>query len=151
MTPADIGLVATLVLVGLLAGNELGTLTVIHPALDSVRYGSGRPAAQAIIARFGRVMPALMPVTIVVTFVTALALDGRASMLLLVAGAALVLMLVVTFAGLMPLNTLQLEAGEETPADEWRGWRQRWLRLHGARVACDLLALVLVAVAAVAR
>ncbi|MEX0657552.1 MAG: anthrone oxygenase family protein [Egibacteraceae bacterium] len=147
----EIALVATIVLVGVVAGNEIGTLVVIHPALDRVPYASGRPAAQAVVARFGRVMPVLMPITIAVTFVTALVLDGTPSVLLLLAGAALVAMLIVTFAGLMPLNTSQLGADETTPADEWYGWRARWLRLHAVRVVCDLAALVLVAVAAVVR
>jgi hypothetical protein len=151
MTLEAFALVATVVLVGLLAGNELGTLAVVHPALDRVPYAAGRPAAQAVVDRFGRVMPVFMPVTLAVTLITALLVDGLAAVLLFVAGAALVVMLAVTFAGLMPLNRRQLGATEATPVEDWRAWRQRWLPLHGVRVVCDVAALVLAAVAAVVR
>jgi hypothetical protein len=151
MTLVELGLVATVVLVGVLAGNEVGTLTVIHPALDRLPYDAGRPAAQAVVAGFGRVMPVLMPVTVAVTLLTAVGSDGASAVLLFVAVGALVAMLVVTFVALMPLNARQLAAGEGTPEHEWRSWRQRWLRHHAVRVTLDLSALVLVAVAVVVR
>jgi hypothetical protein len=148
---ADVALVVTTVLVGLLAGNELGTFAVVHPALERAGYPEGRPGAQAIVARYGKVMPAAMPVTIAVTFATAILLDDNLSVLLTVAGALLVVMLVVTLAGLAPLNARQLAATADTPAEEWRAWRQRWLRLHSVRVLCDITALTLVAIAALQR
>jgi hypothetical protein len=150
MTPADIGLIATIVLVGALAGNELGTLTVIHPALDRLPYASSRPGTEAVSAGFGRVLPVVMTVTVIATFATALALDGRASVLLLIAGTALVAMLVVTFVGLMPLYARELKAGKDTPEEEWRAGRERWMRFHSVRVSLDGGAFVLVTVAAVA-
>ncbi|HEX2141179.1 MAG TPA: anthrone oxygenase family protein [Candidatus Limnocylindria bacterium] len=151
MNLADIAVVVATVLVGLLAGNELGTLSVVHPALEKAGYPAGRPGAQAIVARYGKVMPAAMPLTIAVTFLTAALLDGTQTVLMLIAGALLVVMLLVTLVGLAPLNSRQIAATESTPAEEWRGWRKRWLKLHTVRVVCDITALVLVATAALLR
>ncbi len=151
MNPADIALVVTTVLIGVLAGNEVGTLTVVHPALESAGYPAGRPGAQAVVARYGRIMPAVMPITTAITFLTAMLLEDTPSVLLLIAGAALALMIVVTLIGLAPLNKAQIAATDATPAEEWRGWRVRWLRLHSIRVVLDLTALTLAAVAALLR
>ncbi|MGI8406542.1 MAG: DUF1772 domain-containing protein [Thermomicrobiales bacterium] len=148
MTVADAGLMMTIVLIGLLTGNELGTL-IIHSTLDGLSFDESRPAAQAIVTRMGRLMPIAMPLTLLVTFASAIACTGNASALLTIAGVALVVMLVITFVGLMPLNSRELGATAGTAEADWRGWRKRWLHLHSFRVVCDLTALVLVAIAAV--
>jgi hypothetical protein len=145
MSPAEVALLAATVLVGLLAGNELGTLAVIHPALDRLGHPAGVQPAQAVIAAYGRVMPVVMPVTIAVTAGAAALLDSGPRRAALVAVGLLVAMLVVTFAGLMPLNRAQLEARASTPAQRWAGWRSRWRRLHAVRVVLDVAALVAVA------
>ena len=151
MTAADLLAVAAVVLLGVLAGNEAGTLLVIHPSLDRLPPAAARPAAQAVVAGYGRVMPVLMPVSLAVTVVAGIVLGGTAGILMLIAGGALAVMIAITFARLMPLNTLQLDADPATPDEVWEGWRARWRRWHTVRVACDLLALLLVAVAVVNR
>lgn len=148
MSIVEFGVVASIVLVGLLAGDELGTL-IIHATLDGLLYAEGRPAAQAIVKRLGVVMPVAMPLTVVVTLLTGFGLNGSASLLLIIAGAVLVVMVVITFVKLIPLNVRKLRASAETPESDWRAWRKRWLHWHSIRVGCDLAALVMAAFAAV--
>jgi hypothetical protein len=92
-----------------------------------------------------------MPVTILVTFATGIGLENIRSVLLILAGCALVGMLAITLVGLKPLNGRELSATDSTPETDWRTWRRKWLQLHSMRVGCDMAALVLVAFAAAAK
>jgi hypothetical protein len=150
MTVVELGVFATILLVGLLAGNELCSL-IIHVTLDRLPISQSRPGSQAITRQLGALMPAFMPVTILVTFATGIGLSSGRSVLIILAGCALVGMLVITLVGLKPLNGRELAATDSTPDADWRTWRRKWLRLHGLRVGCDVAALILVALAAAAK
>ncbi len=154
MTIIEIGIFGTILLVGLLAGNELCAL-IIHITLDRLPISQSRPGTQAITRQLGQLMPVFMPVTIIVTFATGIGLgiglgNGR-SVLLILAGCALLGMLAITFVGLKPLNGRELAATDSTPETDWRTWRRKWLQLHSMRVGCDVAALILVAFAAVTK
>jgi hypothetical protein len=125
------------VLTGILAGNELGTLAVIHPALDRLDYASGRPAAQAIVGLLAAVVllvaispspsPGCNPTT------PPGARAAAASSTAIVTGMSTG----ITLPNRLPLNARQLGADAQTPEERWRAWRRRWLRLHAVRVVCD--------------
>ncbi len=148
MTIAAIGIFGAILLVGLLAGNELCAL-IIHVTLDRLPTAQSLPGSQAITRQLGQLMPVFMPITIIVTFATGIGLNNVRSALLITAGCALVGMLIITLVGLRPLNDHELAATAETPETDWRAWRRKWVRLHSVRVGCDVAALVLVAAAAV--
>jgi hypothetical protein len=150
MTIVELGIFGTILLVGLLAGNELGAL-IVHVTLDRLPISQSLPGTQAITRQLGQLMPIFMPVTIIVTFATGIGLANARSLLLILAGCALVGMLVITFVGLKPLNGRELAATDSTPENDWRKWRRKWLQLHSLRVGCDVAALILVAFAAVTK
>jgi uncharacterized membrane protein len=147
MSLLEVGIFGTILLVGLLAGNELCAL-IIHLALDRLPPAQSRAGSQAITRRLGQVMPVFMTLTIVVTMATGIALSNASSALLITAGCALIGMLAITIVGLRPLNDHELAATSQTPETDWRSWRRKWVRLHSMRVGCDVAALVMVAVAA---
>jgi len=154
MTIAELGIFGAVLLVGLLAGNELCAL-IVHVTLDRLPTAQSLAGSQAVTRQMGQLMPIFMPITIIVTFATGIAtfvtgigLNNVRSALLIAAGCALVGMLVITLVGLRPLNDHELAATAETPETDWRSWRRKWIRLHSVRVGCDIAALVLVAVAA---
>lgn len=53
-----------LIAVGLLAGNELGSLLNVHPAFDDLDLPTRVRAEQAITKRYGKAMPFFMSGTI---------------------------------------------------------------------------------------
>jgi uncharacterized membrane protein len=148
MTIAELGIFGTILLVGLLAGNELCAL-IIHVTLDRLPTTQSLAGSQAITRQLGQLMPIFMPITIIVTFAAGIGLKNVRSALLIAAGCTLAGMLIITLVGLRPLNDHELAATAETPETDWRSWRRKWVRLHSVRVGCDVAALVLVAVAAV--
>lgn len=150
MTIVEVGIFGTILLVGLLAGNELCAL-IIHVTLDRLPVAQSRAGTQAITRQLGQLMPVFMPVTILVTFATGIALANARSVLLILAGCALIGMLAITFVGLKPLNGRELAATDATPETDWRSLRRSWLKLHSARVGFDMAALILVAFAAAAK
>lgn len=148
MTIAELGIFGAILLVGLLAGNELCAL-IIHVTLDRLPTTQSLAGSQAITRQLGQLMPIFMPITIIVTFAAGIGLNNVRSALLIAAGCTLAGMLIITLVGLRPLNDHELAATSETPETDWRSWRRKWVRLHSVRVGCDVAALVLVAVAAV--
>ncbi len=144
MTLLEAAQALNLFLTSLLVGNEVGTWSVVHPALDTLPFEANVPAERAIVRRYGQLMPILMPLTIA-SGILVLAL-GRASgsFLLALAGVAcLALMLAVTLAGNVPINKRLLAATMDTPPATWWALRRRWDRLHCLRVLLDAAALAL--------
>lgn len=130
---------------GLLTGNELGTLVVIHPALARLPGQAHLLAEQSVTRGYGRVMPVLMTATFSAAAAAAGSSRGRSRWLFAGAAGCYGAMLVVTLIGNVPLNSATLRLNEQTPEDELRRIRRRWYRLHVLRVALDLDGLALAA------
>jgi uncharacterized membrane protein len=129
------------VLTGLLAGNELGTLAALHPALRALPLPTQVAAERALTNRLRRIMPVAMTASLVAGAAAAVSLAGDPGFPLgMVAAAALATMLAVTLVGNMPLNLRTEAFPDQGNAAEWRAIRGRWERLHLVRVALDLVA-----------
>lgn len=132
---------AAVVLSGLLAGNELGTLAVSHPVIEKLPLRDRVAAEQQLTRRLARIMPFAMTVTIVVTVAAAVLLAGGPGLpFALVAAVALILMLIVTLLGNVPLNVRTGRFPPDGTVEEWRAIRGRWEQLHTVRVVLDLVA-----------
>jgi len=145
-----IALFFSLLSAGVLAGNELGTWAVAHPAVRRLRLAEEMRAEQEVTRRYGYFMPGLMILAVVSTIVAAglnEELDPR--WCLFAAAACFAVMLAITLAGNVPINirTLRFDPAGET--GEWRRLRRRWDLLHTARIVLDVAAFVLLLVAAV--
>lgn len=145
MRPRPILSSLAVALAGLLTGNELGTLAVIHPALARLPMPAQLLAEQNVTRRYGRVMPVLMTAATGATAAAAGSSTGRSRWLLAAAASCYATMLAVTLVGNVPLNSATLRLPEQTPEEELREIRRRWNRLHVLRVALDLNGLVLAA------
>jgi len=132
-----------------LLGNEFSIGVFIHPVLARTDHERFLPAVQVFAALFGKVMPFWMAATLVLH----LALLGLSwhwpalSTVLLTAATLLwVAIIIFSIVGPVPINN-RVKAWDlrQLPTD-WREQRQRWDRLHAARVvliALAFLALVL--------
>lgn len=90
-----------------------------------------------------------MTATTAASFLAGSALNGRPRTLALNAGGCYATMLAITLLGNMPIN-LRVFGWDEKNGDpgEWRRLRQRWDRLHNARVLLDTAGFVLITLAA---
>lgn len=142
-------LVAALVFSALLTGNEFGTLVAVHPAARNLDIPGQVRLEQALTRRYLTIMPVLMTGTVLTCLGAGLSAGGSSRTMLLVAAAAYGTMLAITLVGNMVLNVATLRmAPDAATAASWNEVRHRWDRLHIARVALDVLGLVLVCVAA---
>src|SRR5918912_234391 len=134
-----------LILTALLAGNEFGTWAAVHPALGTMPTAAHVRAEQALVHRYGKIMPVWMTAVIVSCLpVAALARNRRSSRLTLAGMACFVAMLISTLLGNVPINNQILElAPDETPPESWRELRERWDRLHTLRTFLNIAGLSL--------
>ncbi|HEX6257527.1 MAG TPA: DUF1772 domain-containing protein [Euzebyales bacterium] len=140
------------VLAGLLAGNELSTLTVSHPALDRLPLPTQIAAERVLTRRLGRIMPFVMTTTIAVTVVAAVLLIGEPGFgAAVLAAVALIAMLATTLIGNVPRNRRTEQFPHDGTLEEWRAIRRPWHRLHTARVALDIFAFVALVLAVLVR
>lgn len=138
-----------MVLAGLLAGSELTSRGIVHPALWRLDHIEQVHAEKQMYRRFAMVDPWLMTATIAVCISAGFSLDGTEASLTLAGGACFAVMLGLTLGLNMPINLRILRWGDEGSADEWRRLRRRWDHIHSVRVVLDSAGFALVAAGAV--
>jgi hypothetical protein len=126
---------------GLLAGNEVGTLIGIHPALRALPLRAEIEAEQALNGRLTRFMPFYLSGTVLAAVAAAADRRGGPGFRRAAAAAgASALMLGITLVGNVPLNSRTLSYPGAGDAAGWSAIRRPWERLHVARVLLDLAA-----------
>ena len=130
-----------LMLAGILFGNELSTLAVVHPAARSLPLPAQVAMEKSLTKRYGLVMPVLMVATLVSGVAVAVGADSDAQVLAIAGTACIAVMLGITFAGNMPVNVYTLRVGEDVDPEEWRARRRTWARWHALRVLLDAAAM----------
>lgn len=134
---------------GLLAGNELGTLIGLHPALRALPLRAEIESEQALTGHLGKVMPPYMIATLAAAIAAAADRSGEPGFGLAATGAgATAAMLAITLGGNVPLNRRTTSYPVDGDAEGWSAIRRRWERLHLARVLLDLTAFGCLAAAA---
>lgn len=132
---------------GSLAGMELCSWAVVHPALGSLAHLEEVHAEKAMYRRFGIVQPPQMALTLVLAGVAGAAGGGAARTLAMLAAACLIGMLALTFAGNMPINLAILRWEEPGDPERWRRLRRRWDRIHTGSIVLDTAAFGLLVAA----
>ncbi len=124
-------------LAGSLAGMELASWAVVHPAVARLSHLEQVHAEKALYRRFAQIQAPQMALTIIITGVTAAASEGVARTLSGVATGCFAGMLALTFAGNMPINLAILRWEEPGDPARWRQLRDRWDRIHTLRILLD--------------
>jgi|SRR5829696_5377683 len=145
MSGVEAAELANLILVGVLAGNDLGHWSVVHPALGKVPAHESFTAEKAIFGRYRYFMPILVPLAIASGIVVAVIGDkSDTSFWLAVAGVSLLGVWQFVVLTLYPLNERILGAESREPtADEWWALRRSWYARHTVRVWAGFAAFVL--------
>jgi uncharacterized membrane protein len=148
----EVILVLSVLLLGLLAGNELATLIAFHPALRHIPLRAQVEAERALTRLLGAIMPVYMTAALVAAVAAAVALAGEDEFgFALAAAVALGAMLAITLTRNVPLNRRTVEFPPEGDERAWAAIRRPWERLHAVRVALDLGAFACLAAALAAR
>ena len=140
---SDLLLLSSTVVTGSLAGMELASWAVVHPAVTLLEHLEEVHAEKSLYRRFGLVQAPQMALAVTLAGLTAAAVDGSARTLAAAATGCLGGMLALTFAGNMPINLAILRWKEPGDPARWRQLRRRWHRIHTVRVALDTTAFVL--------
>jgi len=147
MIGMDILTILSIVLVGLLAGEEVAVRWAVHPALVALDDATQLRARQALI----RTLRVLVPVIYFAGLAATIAdlVVGGPGGLRLAAVVALVVWAGATFGGTVIINSAVIAWDPDAPPANWRGLVVRWARIDVVRSSAAVVALVLVAVAAV--
>ena len=133
---------ASLVLAGMLAGNEFGTWAAVHPSLGKLGPAERIRAEQEITRRYAAIMPAWMGSTVFSSILALLFSRGTAGFRSTLFGTVcFVGMLASTRIGNVPINNRVLEMDPERDQEEFARLRERWDRLHTLRVALNVAGL----------
>jgi uncharacterized membrane protein len=126
----------SLVLVGWIAGAELGSWCCVQPVVARLPYEQSVVVEQAMLRTFGRIMPVLMPLSGVLAIVLIIVSRGdRSSVLWLRVAAALCIALTVvtTLTVNVPINTRTATWLLTNDPSEWQHMRERWYVFQGVR------------------
>ncbi|MBW8736435.1 MAG: DUF1772 domain-containing protein [Streptomyces turgidiscabies] len=140
--------VVTTVIVGLMVGVEFSVAFVVNPILNALPEDS----AQLGHAHGGRMLGAVMPVWYIGSLVLAAvwAIAGRhhdSAGLVVVAGALLIVSVVMSILLLVPINNRNKTWTPENRPADWKQQLNRWERLHYVRVAVIIAAFALLVTA----
>ena len=137
--------IVTLMMAGLLVGNELTVSLFINPVMRQLSDESQRQALSLFAALLGRVMPFWYALCLVLFVLEAYLRRGEpASSFLLSASVLWVAIIVWTILVLVPINNRIAGLAEQTQLKEWLPEHTRWERLHRIRICLLLVALALV-------
>lgn len=137
---------------GLLAGNEVGTWAVVHPAMEDLSPPERVRAEQALTRRFGAIMPFWMAAAVLSCLPNVVLSAGKPGFRPTLIGAlCFVAMLASTRLGNVPINNRTLEIDPETDIEEFEQLRERWDRLHTLRVTLTMAGLGFLVAGALAK
>lgn len=140
--------IVQLVLSGLLAGEEAIVRWGVQPALRSLPDDAHVRARIALVKRLKVVVPAIMVPTVLVSIALLVVAGGSAGLAWRIAGAAALLVFVLaSFLGTVPINIGVNDWDPVRPPADWRAVVTRWERIDVLRSSAAVLAFVLFAIA----
>ncbi|MER6158284.1 DUF1772 domain-containing protein [Streptomyces sp. NPDC001868] len=140
--------VFTIVVVGVMVGVEFSVAFVVNPILKALPEDSGQLGR----AHGGRMLGAVMPfwyigsLALVAVWAVAGWHDPGAGLVVL-AGALLILSVVMSLLLLVPINNRGKTWTPENRPEDWKEQANRWDRFHYVRVAVIIAAFALLAAA----
>ena len=144
-----LGFVAV-VLTGFTACAEFGSYAFVHPVIRALPAEQHVQVEQGLLKTFGRIMPVLMTLCVVVALAYAIQMNGQPGLTRGVrwaAAVAFLLALISTIVFNVPVN---LATGRWDPKhlpSDWKQTRNRWEFFQGVRAFLLLLGFVLLSLA----
>jgi uncharacterized membrane protein len=145
---------ASLLLVGWIAGAELGSWCCVQPVVGRLPYEQYVAAEQGMLRTFGRVMPVLMPLSGVLAIALIIVSRGESGVVLwlrIAAAICIAVTVVTTLLVNVPINTQTAGWQVTSDASQWQHMRERWHFFQGVRGGLFAAAFLLLAIPLVAR
>jgi 4-hydroxybenzoate polyprenyltransferase len=140
--------VVQLVLIGLLAGEELIVRYGVQPALDSLPDEAHLRARIALVKRLKVVVPIMMVPAVLASVALVVVAGNAHGFGWGIAGlVALVAFLAFSFFGTVPINIRVNDWDSGNPPADWRQVVHRWETIDTFRSSAAILAFILFAVA----
>ena len=139
----------TIVVTGLMIGNEIAIAAFVHPAISSLEIQSHLSAAKSIAAPLGRVMPLWYGLGLLLLSAETWRRRSHAEAFHLLAAAAVLwaATIIFTIVALVPRNNRIATSNPLHPYPGWQQDRRTWDALHRLRVAVLTLAFILLLIA----
>ncbi|MFC0274657.1 anthrone oxygenase family protein [Metabacillus herbersteinensis] len=136
----------TLVITGFTACAEFSSYALVHPVIRSLPQEQHIRFEQSSLKTFGRIMPFLMPISVILTVVFAIlpqGLDVFERAIRLSSAVMFVIATITTILFNVPLNKeIKLWEAKKPPSD-WQEKRKRWMFFQAIRSWLLLLGFVL--------
>ena len=139
-----------LVITGFTACAEFGSYAFVHPVIRALPPEHHVRVEQGLLKTFGRVMPVLMTLCVVLSLSYAIHLSGEAGAARLVrwaSAASFVLALGFTIVINVPINLATGRWTAENPPADWKQIRNRWEFFQALRSWLLLIGFVLLSLA----
>jgi uncharacterized membrane protein len=139
----------SLLLVGWIAGAELGSWCCVQPVVARLPYEQFVAAEQGMLRTFGRLMPVLMPLSGILAIALIILSREETSFVvwLRVAAAFCIAVTVVTTLLVnVPINTQTASWQLTNDPSEWQQMRERWHFFQGVRGGLFAFAFVLLTI-----
>jgi len=148
MTVSVVVAITGLFLAGLLAGEELVIRVGVRAAIDVLGERAHIELRQALIGRLRVFVPAIYgPTAILAVAVTVLDRGEVGFGLRCLGVLALLVWIVVTLGGTVPINEAAFEWDATAPPSDWRSLVERWERLNTIRTAAAVAAFACLSIA----
>ena len=143
-----------LVLVGFTACAEFGSYAFVHPVTRRLPQREFIVVEQGLLATFGRVMPILMPLTLIVAVIFAVNVwdeGGWVRGFAIGAVVALAASVISTIVVNVPINLATAKWDPAHPPADWKATRSRWELFQGIRSWLLLIGFMLICASVAAR
>jgi len=139
---------ATLTVGGFTACAEFGSYAFVHPVIRRLPTAYHIEVEQGLLRTFGRVMPVLMTLTLVLGITNALSTGGQGGPAgwRWAAAAAYIAALISTVIFNVPINLATGRWDPQHPPENWNAVRNRWEFFQGLRSWLLLIGFVLTSV-----
>jgi len=139
----------TLVIAGLMVGNELAVGAFIHPQLYTLDDKIHVASAQTFARIYGAVMPIWYALTLVLTIAITFLLRQTGSPFILAVASTVFWLaaILLTVTGLVPINNQVSHWDLERLPGDWKQLRNQWDRLHLIRLSILIIALICLTIA----
>jgi uncharacterized membrane protein len=145
---------ATLVVTGFTSCAEFGSYAFVHPVIRHLPPEHHVSVEKGLLKTFGRVMPVLMTLCVVLSLAYAIqlrAVNGTASIIRWSSAIVFVAALVSTIIFNVPINLATGRWNPQDPPQNWKTLRNRWEFFQGARSWLLLIGFILLCLAVAAR
>ena len=129
--------VVSIIVAGLMVGNELAIAAFVHPTLDRLPDDAHLPVASALARGLGMFMPFWYAIVLLLTLAELLIQwhqSGRLPGWFAASAILWVLTIVYTVTTLVPINNRIAAWVNATPPADWKTFRNRWDLHHRWRV-----------------